>query len=1151
MVSHESHICYGLEFYATITPPAIASNMTNCPTDDELADFHLGNMPPDRLEIVSSHLETCERCETRLDELELIADDALQAIKAISNLPQRPASGPKAARQADALAGSGGGAHIEGYENLEEIGRGGMGVVYKAWHSRLNRFVAVKMLSRGEFAGVDDRKRFLVEAEAIARLKHPNIVQIYEVGECQTFGGSTLPYFALEYVEGGSLTAHTGGRPQPAMAAAEWVEILARAVDHAHENGVIHRDLKPSNVLVSTEGQLKLCDFGVAKLAAGPDLQTRSGILIGTPEYMAPEQAGKAQRVGPAADVWSLGAILYSLLTGRPPFAAPDSAMLLRMLEEEDPLSPRQLQPAVPRDLETICLKCLQKNPASRYATAGQLADDLGRYRQGISVLARPVGTVERTWKWVRRRPGFAAAVTAVLALLFIGLPGTTYLWLRTEAARQQTIKALEQADKALEEADNSLYFNRMALAQQGLAQGDVRQARLMLERSTPQSGQPDRRGWEWYYLESQANAGRQSGMQHVFTEWSWIYELAWSPDSTTIASVGGPVVSRSPGQIKLWDVATRQCIAEFAPAGGATRTVDWHPDGKTMVTGGRDNKVTAWDMTVRPPVPRTLWSGEGNEAVNRLRYSPDGNLLVIGGSHAIRIMDLRTGKVIPVDLTHGCEKLEIAPSDGENAGSKLLLVYSFFYKDAPFYVWEISPDGTAVKVPHAIPSRAHSAVNHGTGPMAGTVALTHGYYGDLEIWDKHGKRTEMFLRGQRSRIMDIEFDRKGNCATATENGAIEFWEPRATAPKYVFWGHTSGVMSLTFSPDGTRLASASRDGDIHIHDVTRDPRGVCFRATTDGWGEHLGGMEIAPDGNSIVVVSQLDREIHRYDVNSGLKIATANIPMTDSVQVPRRDQAFAPDGERIALPDVDRPNVLKIWRLSDGAELGELDELESKPSAVAWSADGRKIAAINDPALGKSYMRLWDAETTKLLRQWDLKGQKSTSICLDRTGSRVAATFFDSTDTRSSEQVRSELRIWETASGNEEFVWKHDRGIMIRPVFRPDGGQVSAIGFSRNEVFTWNLNASDKVLIRNAMHFPLNLAYSPDGDRMAAICVDNRVRVWDSTSDHEAISLISMGTPGSDNYAFNGWVAFSRDGKRLIASDWTATVNVWTAEER
>ncbi len=1118
-------------------------NDERCPTTQELKDFHLGNLPPDRLEAVGEHVEACAVCEKWLERLDGLTDEALLAVKAISSLTRDPEGRSQIAAIEMTHGSAAGVTRVGGYEDLEEIGRGGMGVVYKAWHVRLNRVVALKMLSRGEFAGVEDRKRFLAEAEAIARLKHPGIVQIYEIGEWLTAGGAVLPYFAMEYVEGGSLTTHTGNRPQPAQVAAEWVATLARAVRHAHENGVIHRDLKPSNVLIASDGHLKLCDFGVAKLSAGPDLKTRSGILIGTPEYMAPEQAGKAQDVGPAADIWALGAILYSLLTGRPPFSAPDGASLLRMLQEDDPLPPRHLQPTIPRDLETICLKCLHKDPSGRYATAGELADDIDRFRNGISVIARPVGTVERTWKWVRRRPAAATAWISIFALLLFGLPGVTYLWLRTESARRQTIRALEQAD-------TSLYYNRIALAQKGLDQGDISQARTMLDRSRPLPGEPDRRGWEWNYLQSQANLGRNPAMRHEFPEWSWIYEIAWSPDGTRLASVGGPLTSANPGQFKLWDTVTRQCLAEIPQPGGATRTVAWHPDGRSLVTGGSDGKVTSWDVTSLPPTPRTIWTAPPGQRVYRMRYSPDGRLLAIGGSHAVYVFDHATGKSIDVDPDMFSETIEFVPSNGPEPG--LRLIATAFNKDWPIRIWTIAPDGTPTRVHSNMPPRPYSAGQFGQGPMAGQIVVSYDWNGDLEIWDDSGQKLIQSMRGQRSRILGIAFDRTGSWATGTESGAIEFWPPRSHAPKFVFWGHTSGVMSLVFSPDGKRLASAGRDGDILIHDVTQYPQGQFFGAAGQGWGEHLGGMEIAPDGASISVVSQLDQEVIRYDTATGKRISSTRIPMAVAPQIPRRDQAFAPGGGRLLVPDVERPKVTKVWNAIDGVAEGELASLESRAIAVAWSGDGRWISTVNEPEPGQSVVRVWNSGTFAESRSWKITGRKAFSVCMSADGSLVAATFMmPNPQVPNDPEAAAEIRIWETATGRERHVLKDAKGILVGAEFRSDGLQIAAIGYLKNEVHTWDLAGDRQFVTRTAMNIPTDLAYSPDGKRLAAMCYDNRVRVWDTRSEHEAITLTSMGTPGSGNYGFNGWVAFSRDGRRIVATDWTSTANVWTADPR
>jgi hypothetical protein len=310
---------------------------------------------------------------------------------------------------------------VRGYELLRELGRGGMGVVYKARDTRLNRVVALKMIRAGGHADDGQRQRFRVEAEAVAGLQHPNIVQIYEVGEA-----NGQPFFTLEFVPGGSLAARLDGIPFPPMQAARLAEQLAAGVHSAHRQGVIHRDLKPANVLLTADGTPKITDFGLAKRLESGVGQTASGAVMGTPSYMAPEQAqGKAGQVGPPADVYALGAILYECLTGRPPFRATTQYDTLLQVMSQEPVPVRRLQPKCPRDLETITLKCLAKEPHKRYASAADLAHDLGQFLGGKPVLARPVPAWERAWKWGRRRPTVASmvvlssllAITAAAAL--------------------------------------------------------------------------------------------------------------------------------------------------------------------------------------------------------------------------------------------------------------------------------------------------------------------------------------------------------------------------------------------------------------------------------------------------------------------------------------------------------------------------------------------------------------------------------------------------------------------------------------------------------------------------------------------------------------------------------------------------------------
>jgi serine/threonine-protein kinase len=326
---------------------------------------------------------------------------------------------------------------ITGYEVLGELGRGGMGVVYKARHLKLNRLVALKVLWAGGGARDEELARFRTEAEAAARLQHPNVVQVHEVGEQ---GG--VPFVALEHVEGGSLAQKINGTPLPARQAAELLQALARAMHEAHRHRIVHRDLKPANVLLTADGTPKVTDFGLAKCLDGAG-QTRTGAILGTPSYAAPEQVeGRAGAVTPSADVYGLGAILYEMLTGRPPFKAETALDTVRQVVGEDPVPPGRLNSKVPRDLETICLKCLRKEPKKRYASGADLAEDLGRFLRGEPTRARPAPRWERGLKWARRRPA-AAALLGVSGLAAATLLG---VWVAFAARLQaETTRALEQ----------------------------------------------------------------------------------------------------------------------------------------------------------------------------------------------------------------------------------------------------------------------------------------------------------------------------------------------------------------------------------------------------------------------------------------------------------------------------------------------------------------------------------------------------------------------------------------------------------------------------------------------------------------------------------------------------------------------------------
>jgi len=602
------------------------------------------------------------------------------------------------------------------YVLLEKIGEGGMGVVYRARQINLGRIVAVKLLPFGQFSREEVVRRFRAEAAAAASLQHPNIVAIHEVGEHEG-----QQFFSMDLITGHTLAELVRDQPLPAKRAATYLKTIAEAVHYAHQHGILHRDLKPSNVIIDASDQPRVTDFGLAKRLAqtadhGPrttDL-TLSGQVLGSPNFMSPEQAGgRANAIGPASDVYSLGALLYHLLTRQPPFQAETLTTLLKQVAEAEPVRPRLLNPNTPRDLETICLKCLEKEPARRYENAQALADELARFLEDAPIQARPISAGAKAWKWCRRRPAVASMAGGLALSMALGLAGVLWQWHRaSETARQ---KAAGEYAADMHGAQLAIDDDNRALA---ISLLDHYRPRPNSASHITHSG-TDLRGWEWRYL-WQLCKGDESIQLHRYS--GAVKALATSKDGVVLAVATSDAVA-------LWDVANRQPLTRL-PAGppstlafsptesllavgtwgsageplaelwdlssdnatmrqalsAGNRSLAFSPDGRRLAALDEGGKVTIVDCAsghiVRElPMKPFRYGGAG-----ALVFAPDADHLAIGLEYgALRLLDVRTGTLTPFETgTDACVSALAFSS------ATRLLAAGFGYGEGSICLWDI-----------------------------------------------------------------------------------------------------------------------------------------------------------------------------------------------------------------------------------------------------------------------------------------------------------------------------------------------------------------------------------------------------------------------------------------------------------------------------
>ncbi len=982
---------------------------------------------------------------------------------------------------------------IPGYEILSELGRGGMGVVYRARQLSLGRLVAVKTILAG-VASEDDLVRFRTEAEAVARLQHPNIVQIHEIGE-----SNGRPFFCLEYLEGGSLDRKVRGTPMPAREAAPLVETLARAMHEAHGRGIIHRDLKPGNILLTADGTPKIADFGLAKRLDADSARTLPGAIMGTPAYMAPEQAaGKSHQIGPLSDVYALGAILYECLTGRPPFGGTLPLDTLFQLTREEPVSPRRLQGGLPRDLETICLKCLEKEPRKRYASALALADDLRRFVEGRPIEARPVGLPGRAWRWGKRNPALAMA-TLLAVFLLLAVAGVSS-WAAVRAG--QDADHLEAANRETEHKNERLLASQEELERRNQELGNTNEQmrRLLLV----SAGVAERRGLE---LMDRGESGQG---------------LLWLAHALQIVPPGADADTVRVQQSIRRNLAG--CYRRPAALGTIQTTdANWpawglfSPDGKTFLGATRASTSQLWEVATGRPVGFLLKGGAPFRVAiqTAAAFSADGRLLATAERSVARVWDATTGMRLGAEVEDRLPTGLVLDIDGlalSADGKRLWTIGGYLW------AWETAT-GKRLQKP-----REEGGSCLVLSPDDETLFTGHGNHvlrwkaNELAVGPTRfitfGNPDEGCAR------LHLSPDGKTLLTVSSKNN-LRFWDTATGKPTCPEIALDSPPISAMLRCDGKAALTMGKNSGVQEWDVATGKR------IGPRWEYKFGlAAHYTPDGANVLIASvdavswKAPLRLHsRQSATGELRPLGPHAPMQHGSPV---TALACHPGEPLLLTG-SADGKARLWHTVTGQARVTAPTGDKEILAAAFLADGAFLVCSADGVL-----RRWDPGARKFLEQPG--GTTASRLAVFAPGGNLLATA----DADGKVRLRYPLSV--------------KPGPVLAPTsivrvlaFSADGRALLTAGKDQRAQL-WN-TADGKLLVETpAQTQPiLAAAFHPDGRRFVT-GEDGFVRQWDRATGKAIGPPIRHAKPVV-------LTAFDAEGRVLLTADTDGVTRLWESD--